>query len=58
MSGHELINTVVAATGLPEDFARNELYSLLAQKNLSPESLSLEELREVLADLLQSLILE
>jgi hypothetical protein len=58
MSGHELIDTVVAATGLPEDFAKTELYSLLAQKNLAAETLSLEELREVLADLLQSLILE
>jgi hypothetical protein len=57
MSGNELINTLISLTGLPEDFARQELLNLLQARNLSAENLSLDELRDVLADLLQNIVL-
>ena len=54
MTGEELINTFVAATGLPEDRIKSELLALIVQAGLEVESMSLDELRHLMAKYLQS----
>lgn len=56
--GTNLMKTVVEATGLPEAPVFKELESLIIQHNFSCENLSIEELRLVMADYLQSVFLE
>lgn len=56
--GKNLIDTVVSATGLPEDPIQRELNSLLAQFGKDPEHVTLEDLREIMADYLQTVLLE
>ena len=58
MTGEELINTFVAATGLPEERIKSELLALVIQAGLELESLSLEELRTIMVDYLQSEIVK
>jgi plasmid stability protein len=53
-----LFNTVIQATGLPEDSVEKELRALIAQHGKSPQDLTLDDLREILADYLQTIILE
>jgi hypothetical protein len=56
--GESLFEKVVSATGLPEDLVSKELKTLLEKSGHSSESVSLDELREVLANLLQDVLLE
>jgi len=56
--GKHLINTVVSATGLPEDPIQRELSSLLNKHGKAPEHLTLEDLREIMADYLQTVLVE
>jgi len=56
--GNQLFNTVIGATDLPSDPVRKELENLLLAAGKTPESLTLEDLREVLADYLQTVLLE
>ncbi|WII72987.1 hypothetical protein QJS83_03765 [Bdellovibrio sp. 22V] len=56
--GETLTKTVIAATGLPQDPVEREFNTLLAKHGKSPETLTLEELREVMADYLQTVFLE
>lgn len=56
--GNNLAKTVVAATGLPQDPVEREFNSLLAKHGKNPEDLTLEELREVMAEYLQIVFLE
>lgn len=56
--GNTLAKAVVAATGLPQDPVEREFNNLLEKHGKNPESLTLEELREVMADYLQTVFLE
>lgn len=56
--GNNLAKTVVAATGLPQDPVEREFNSLLERHGKNPDSLTLEELREVMAEYLQMVFLE
>ena len=56
--GNQLFNTVIGATDLPNEPIRKELESLLLAAGKTPETLTLEDLREVLADYLQTVLLE
>jgi hypothetical protein len=56
--GKELFHTVVSATGLPEDPVANELGVLLKQNGKNPETMTLDDLREVMAEYLQTVLLE
>ena len=56
--GNKLAKAVVVATGLPQDPVEREFNSLLEKHGKNPESLTLEELREVMADYLQTVFLE
>lgn len=53
-----LLKTVVAATGLPETPVHNELNSFITESGFNPEELTLEELREVMAEYLNLVFLE
>lgn len=56
--GTKLINFVVENTGLPADPVRRELDGLLEKHGVNPDTMTLEDLREVLADYLQDVFLE
>lgn len=56
--GAKAVNLVIENSGLPEDYARNRLEKLLNQAGFDPDQAGLEEIREVLANLLQDLILD
>ena len=58
MRGYHLFNTIIGATDLPNEPVRRELEGLLLAAGKSPETLTLEDLREVLADYLQTVLLE
>lgn len=57
-SESELLQTVVAATGLPETPVHNELRELIAKNGFDPADLTIEELREVMAEYLNLVFLE
>lgn len=56
--GEILTKTVIAATGLPQEPVEREFNALLEKHGKHPETLTLEELREVMAEYLQSVFLE
>ncbi len=58
MAGIELIDELCRATGLPIDFTRGRFIKILGEKNKSPENITLEEIRELLSELLQDVLLE
>lgn len=56
--GEQLFQTLIEATGLPQSSVEKELTNLLVKFEKHPETLTLEELREVMADYLQTVFLE
>lgn len=56
--GKNLSETLIAATGLPTEPVEREFHSLLNKHGKSAEDLTLEELREVMAEYLQTVFLE
>lgn len=56
--GNKLFTEVTELTGLPEELISEELKSLLERKGVEPEQLTLESLREALADYLTQVALE
>lgn len=56
--GMSLTELVLQETGLPDDRIRDEFQTLLDQHGLSSESLTLEDLRVVMASYLQDVFLE
>jgi hypothetical protein len=54
----DLFNRVVRETGLPEDPVRSELRELLGRAGVDEHTLTLDELRRVLADYLQDVLLD
>lgn len=56
--GNELFETVVAETELPDSPIRNELTELLVARGCDPQSLTLDQLRDVLADYLQTILVQ
>ncbi len=55
--GEKLLADVVTATGLPEDLVTVELNRLVAKAGKKPEDLTLEELRLILAEYVQDVLL-
>lgn len=58
MEGLSLLKTLIEATGLPAAAVEREVSQILAKKNLKPEALTLEDVREVLSAYLQDVLLE
>lgn len=55
--GNALLEMVILATGLPEGEIRRELQTLIHRHGKTAETLTIEELREILADYLQDVLL-
>jgi hypothetical protein len=58
MEGKALIQTLLQATGLAGDSLDMEFGRVLKNSNVSEETLTLEQLREVLASYLQEVLIE
>ncbi len=56
--GNNLFNSLISATGLPTESVSNELTKLLAKNGKTPETMTLDDLREVMADYLQTVLVE
>lgn len=56
--GQELFEMLMAGTGLPDQGLRNEMMALMKRHGKSVDSLTMDDLREVLADYLQDVLLE
>ena len=56
--GNKLFAEVTGLTGLPEELIGAELKSLLANKGVAPEQVTMESLREALADYLTQVATE
>ena len=54
--GKELFGTVTAATGLPDELISEELTRLLATAGVRPEDLTIDDLRQILADYVQDIL--
>lgn len=58
MTGLALYELLYASLDLPEGVKSAQLKKLLDQHNISSDELNMDNLREIVADLLHSLILE
>ncbi len=58
LKGTTLIAELRETAGLDEGFFDSQMGTLIQNYSLNPETLELDQLREVLADYLQALILE
>ena len=56
--GQPLLNEIIELTGLPKELVTQELLDLLDKKGIDTSSLNLENLRLVLVDYLQDVILK
>ena len=56
--GEALLTEVTSATGLPEKLVTDELTRLVQNAGLSTDAVTLDDLREILADYLQDVMLE
>lgn len=54
----ELLKLLIQSTGLPEEAVEREVAKLLVRRNLNPENLSLDDIREMLACYLQDVLVE
>jgi hypothetical protein len=55
--GEKLLADVASATGLPEDLVTVELNRLVAKAGKKPEDMTLEDLRLILAEYVQDVLL-
>lgn len=55
--GEKLLSDVVTATGLPEDLVSAELNRLVEKAGKNPNDLSIEDLRMILAEYVQDVLL-
>lgn len=58
MEGLGLLRLLIESTGIPQEAMERELSWLLIRHGLSPETMTLEDVREVLASYLQDVLLE
>lgn len=56
--GNKLFTEVTGLTGLPEELIGEELKTLLERKGVEPEQMTMESLREALADYLTQMMME
>ncbi len=57
MRGVDLIQLIVSATGLPKDLVQAELEKIMRRSGLCAESLSIADLRKVLAEYMQDTLI-
>jgi hypothetical protein len=58
MEGELLLNALIEAVGLPETFVKNELDLLMQKHKICRENLTLDQLRPLIAELVQDTLLE
>ncbi len=58
MRGTELLRELSNATGLPDDLIGEELSNLIANAGLESETVTVDEIRELLGEYLQTVLLE
>lgn len=58
MEGSELIKFLSENSGLPTDWVQGQMTSLIDSKGIDPSQITLEDIRVILADCLQEIILE
>ncbi len=58
LKGKELIQLLAQQTGLPQDLIESELVSMLQRNGKTKESATLDDIRELLIDYLQEVILK
>lgn len=58
MEGLRLLRLLIESTGLPPEAVERELNKILAKSNISPEKLTLEDVRELLSSYLQDVLVE
>jgi len=56
MSGHELFESLVKGTGLPENYVRARFERIIADRGGTIADLQVDQVRNLLADLLLELI--
>ena len=56
--GDNLTNKVIEATGLPTDPVEREFSGLLAKHGTTAEDMTLDDLRDIMAEYLQTVFLE
>jgi hypothetical protein len=54
----DFLNTIAVATGLPQEMVMRELMQLIEKAGKSAETIGLDDLREILAQFLQDVLLE
>lgn len=58
MEGRALFEVLIASTGLPPEAVTREMNRILGERGLSADTLTLDDLREVLAVYLQETLVE
>ncbi|NJL24801.1 MAG: hypothetical protein HC902_06295 [Calothrix sp. SM1_5_4] len=58
MDGKRLLSILIDATGLPADTLEREINRLVEARGLTPDQVTLEDLRDILANYLQDALLE
>lgn len=58
MSTNNLLSTVSNLTGLPHNSLKKELDNLAKKAGYSPDQLSMDQLREIMSEYLQTVLLE
>lgn len=53
--GRELLETIIELTGLPQDVMKQELSQIISEAGVNKESVTLDELRTVLIQYLESM---
>jgi len=55
--GKDLYELLIVLSGLPEDYAREKFSELIVKQGFQIETLTLDQVRELLADSLQEMVL-
>jgi hypothetical protein len=56
MEGLNLLRILIEATGLPPDAVERELTRIINRRGLSPETISIDDVREVMCTYLQDVL--
>lgn len=57
MKGKDLIHTLIYGTGLPAEILAKELNNLLIAHRISEDQVTVDQIRDILADYLQDVLL-
>lgn len=58
MTGRRLFDTLIESSGLPTESLKAELERLLSASTTTPDTLSMQQIRDILADYLQDVLPE